>query len=228
MQTPVQQNPAADQEQKIFPMESSCAACRDCGEATILQDAYTVIAELWCSPHDVDINDIRRDAEEIIEGLMSADEEAAMMLARFIGAETISEADYIDLFELQPKCSLYLGGHSFDEPKTCAGAGVSDRNAYMIEVAAIYRHFGKAISGNELPDYLPLMIDFLSLTTGSRNDAVREKFIREYILPFLPPMRKRLEEINTPYLHLLDVLERIISLDLNTLPVLVANEKQTV
>ena len=133
-------------------------------EEKILQDAYGVIAELWCSPQDVDMTEVRSNAEEIVEGLMSTDEETAMMLARFLSSDIIADEDYIDLFELEPKCSLYLGSHSFDEPKTCAGAGVSDRNDYMIEVAGIYRHFGKAISGNELPDYLPLMIDFLSLS----------------------------------------------------------------
>jgi nitrate reductase assembly molybdenum cofactor insertion protein NarJ len=47
---------------------------------------------------------------------------------------------------------------------------------------------------------------------------VRDKFIEEYILPFLPPMRARLEELETPYLHLLDALEKVINIEQKTEP----------
>ncbi|MDP6727232.1 MAG: hypothetical protein QF847_08320, partial [Candidatus Marinimicrobia bacterium] len=48
------------------------------------------------------------------------------------------------------------------------------------------------------------------------DDPIRGKFIDEYILPFLPPIRSRLEELETPYLHLLSALEKVIDLDLKT------------
>lgn len=83
----------------------------------------------------------------------------------------------------------------------------------MIDIRGIYGHFKQAINGSELPDYLPLMVDFLSLTTEARNDVIRNKFISEYMLPYMPPLRKHLEELKTPYVHLFDALERIIKLD---------------
>ena len=118
------------------------------------------------------------------------------------------------MFELNPDCSLYLGSHSYEEPKTCAGGAVSDRNEYMIDLLGIYRHFGQSLDGRELADYLPVMIDFLSLTVDSQHDPVREKFIKEYFLPFLPPVRKRLEELNSEYWRLLDAVERLAKYDL--------------
>ena len=111
---------------------------------------------------------------------------------------------------------MYLGTHSYDEPKTCAGAGVSDRNKYMIELRAIYKHFEKIADEKELPDYLPLMIDFLSLTINSKNDSVRGKFINEYLLPFLPPVQSKLKELKTPYVYLIDALNKITNIDLKT------------
>ena len=33
------------------------------------------------------------------------------------------------------------------------------------------------------------------------------------MLPYMPPLRKHLEELKTPYVHLFDALERIIKLD---------------
>ncbi len=184
----------------------------------VVKDVYALIAELWCSPPEADAEraEIKKDAERVLEGLETIDEESAKLLSIFLKEKTISDEDYIDLFELQPKCPLYLGSHTYDEPKTCANAAVSDRNGYMIELIGIYRHFGQMINDGELPDYLPLMIDFLSLTAESRDDPIRGKFIDEYVLPFLPPIRARLEDLETPYLHLLGALEKVINLDLKT------------
>ena len=187
-------------------------------EKQILKDVYALIAELWCSPPEADATreSIKKDAEDAVKRLASIDKESAMLLSRFLRENAISEEEYVDLFELEPQCSLYLGSHTYDEPKTCANAAVSDRNGYMIELTGLYRHFGQTPNGKELPDYLPLMVDFLSLTAESRDDPVRGKLIDEYVLPFLPPMRSRLEELETPYLHLLDALQKVIDVDLKT------------
>jgi nitrate reductase delta subunit len=113
---------------------------------------------------------------------------------------------------------LYLGAHTYEEPKTCATAAVSDRNEYMIELVGIYSHFGHKPNGSELPDYLPMMVDFLGLTAESKDDPIRDKLCNEYLLPYLPPIRSRLGELETPYLHLLDALEKVINIDLETNP----------
>ena len=183
-----------------------------------LKDVYALIAELWCSPpeEDAETAEIKNEAKELVERLESIDKESAMLLSTFLRENAISEEDYIDLFELDPQCALYLGSHSYDEPKTCASAAVSDRNEYMIELVGIYKHFGQMPNGKELPDYLPLMVNFLSLTTESKDDPVRNKFINEYLLPFLPPMRNRLGELKTPYIHLLDALESVIRIEVKT------------
>ena len=195
----------------------------------ILQDVYALIAELWCNPLDSDINKggIDNDTKEVVTRLADIDEESAELLTTFLGEQAILEEDYIDLFELDPKCPLYLGSHSYDEPKTCANSAVSDRNEYMIELAGVYGHFGQKNNGMELPDYLPLMVDFLSLTADSESESVRDKFINEYLLPFLPPLRSRLEELKTHYLHLLDALERVINIELSEKPISVEQTQPT-
>jgi len=182
----------------------------------IIKDVYKIMSDLWCSPSDTNIANIKKDSENVIKKLEDVNIEAAVLLQKFIKENTISEESYIDLFELDPKCPLYLGTHSYDEPKTCAGAGVSDRNKYMIELRAIYKHFEKIADERELPDYLPLMIDFLSLTIDSKNDSVRGKFIKEYLLPFIPPVQSKLKELKTPYVYLIDALDKITNIDLET------------
>lgn len=175
-----------------------------------LKDIYGCLAELWCSPQDVDREKVKKDGEEVIKKLRGVDAESAVLLASFLKENSTSEEDYVDLFELNPKCPLYLGSHVYEEPKTCAGAAVSDRNEYMIELIGIYKHFGWSPDGKELPDYLPSMIEFLALTVQSKEDPVRKKLIQEYILPFLPPVRSKLEELKSPYLCLLKAWERVL------------------
>ena len=184
----------------------------------ILKEAYALMAELWCTPPEADAEreEIKKEAEGVVERVGSIDQESAALLSRFLHENALSEEEYVDLFELAPQCALYLGSHTYDEPNSCANAGVSDRNGFMIELKGIYRHFGQTPSQTELPDYLPLMVDFLALTAESKDDTVRGKFITEYLLPFLPPMRSRLKELKTPYLHLLEALEKVINIDLKT------------
>lgn len=179
----------------------------------LLQRAYALVAELWCHPQDVEVDRVRAEMEELIPILGEVDGEGTAYLRRFLAHDPLVEDEYVEMFELDPRCPLYLGSHAFDEPKACAQAAISDRNEYMIELIAIYKHFGLSLKGKELPDYLPLMVEFLAFTAKT-DDPVREKFIREYLLPFLPPLHERLEALNSPYLHLLAGLERLLKLDL--------------
>ncbi len=194
----------------------------------ILKDVYSLMAELWCSPSEMNAkkDEIKKDTKGVIKKLENIKKESAMLLRKFLEENTISDESYIDLFELDPQCALYLGSHKYDEPKMCANAAVSDRNKYMIELKAIYKHFRKIPDEKELPDYLPLMIDFLSLTIESKDDSVRGKFIKEYLLPFLPLIHSKLKELKTPYVYLIDALDKIINIDLKTNPMLKKSEQK--
>jgi nitrate reductase delta subunit len=183
-------------------------------ETDVLRASYAVLGDLWCSGSDVDVERTRDSARALRGRLETVDGPSARSLGLFLEQGALADEDSIELFELAPKCSLYLGSHVYEEPTTCAGAGVSDRNDYMIDLLGVYRHFGRVPTGRELPDYLPLMLDFLSGTAGLRDDAVRRRFLEKYFLPFVPPMRKRLEALDTPYVHLLDAAERLVQLDL--------------
>jgi nitrate reductase delta subunit len=180
--------------------------------AGVRGEAYAVLSELWSSPQDAAPEALRRRAAELLPELAGAAPEAAAALERFIAEPACAEEEYVELFELDPRCPLYLGSHAFDEPTTCARAGVSDRNGYMIELLGLYRHLGLAPTPEELPDYLPLVLEFLALTAGS-DDALRGRLVRDYVLPYLPPIGQRLDELATPYRHLLDATERVLRLD---------------
>jgi nitrate reductase molybdenum cofactor assembly chaperone len=179
--------------------------------APVMRDVYAAMAELWCSPRDVDGEEARKSAEAAVAELEGIDHEAAGLLAEFLRCR-VSEEEYVELFELAPRCSLYLGSHVFDEPQTCAQAAVSDRNAFMIDLQGVCRHFGLTPNGKELSDYLPMVVELLALTAG-KDDPIRTKLIKEYVQPVLPSMRARLEELNSPYVHLLGALTRVLEID---------------
>jgi nitrate reductase molybdenum cofactor assembly chaperone len=177
----------------------------------MLRNIYSVLAEAWSPPQDIDEETSNLEGDALAEW-ESIDREGAALLAKFLG-DRISETEYVELFELDPRCPPYLGSHSFDEPMTCAGAAISDRNGYMLDLLGIYKHFGMTPNGKELADYLPLMVEFLALSVDS-EDPIRNKFVEEYMFPFLAPMRSKLEELKTSYLYLFDALERAIKLDM--------------
>ena len=177
----------------------------------MLRNIYSVLAEAWSPPQDIDEETSNLEGDALAEW-ESIDREGAALLAKFLG-DRISETEYVELFELDPRCPPYLGSHSFDEPMTCAGAAISDRNGYMLDLLGIYKHFGMTPNGKELADYLPLMVEFLALSVDS-EDPIRNKFVEEYMFPFLAPMRSKLEELKASYLYLFDALERAIKLDM--------------
>jgi nitrate reductase delta subunit len=62
---------------------------------------------------------------------------------------------YVDLFDRGRATSLHLFEHVHGESR--------DRGQAMVELKAIYAQAGLALAGSELPDYLPAMLEFLSL-----------------------------------------------------------------
>ncbi len=139
--------------------------------------------------------------------------EAADLLSAFIkDFKNIGSDEYTQTVELSPECPPYLGHYVFEEPKTCAEIGVSGRNDYMIELAAIYEHYGFAVTG-ELPDYVPAMTEFLHLSLPKRGDELRNEYLSK-LLSMLPNMIQKYEEKDNPYQKPLKALKIMMELDL--------------
>ena len=65
---------------------------------------------------------------------------------------------YVLLFDRTRSLSLHLFEHVHGESR--------DRGQAMVDLAALYARHGIEIAANELPDYLPLFLEFLSLAPG--------------------------------------------------------------
>lgn len=105
---------------------------------------------------------LRDDLPEIftviqMKGSMTDDER--QVLSRFCerlssSDSTESEADYVRTFDMTPEHSLHLTHHLIGEDK--------NRGPALIDLTEFYREYGVEITKKELPDYLPLMLEFVS------------------------------------------------------------------
>lgn len=62
------------------------------------------------------------------------------------------QADYVKTFDLTPEHSLHLTHHLFGDDK--------NRGPALIDLTEMYKEYGLTLASNELPDYLPLVLEF--------------------------------------------------------------------
>jgi nitrate reductase molybdenum cofactor assembly chaperone NarJ/NarW len=97
-------------------------------------------------------------AEEIAAATLLAASDRAGLLAL---VEELRAADpfaaeeaYVELFDRGRSSSLYLFEHVHGEAR--------DRGAAMVELNQLYAAAGLDLAGRELPDYLPVVLEYLS------------------------------------------------------------------
>ncbi len=93
---------------------------------------------------------------------------------------------YVLLFDRTRSLSLHLFEHVHGESR--------DRGQAMVDLKALYEQYGLAITSNDLPDHLPLFLEFLSETTEAEAQDLIEQTAH-----VLEAIRLRLEKRNVPY-----------------------------
>ncbi|MDN3519366.1 nitrate reductase molybdenum cofactor assembly chaperone [Aquisalimonas lutea] len=93
------------------------------------------------------------------EGLEAETRQALVDMVRRRQAEDLFElqADYVGLFDRSRSLSLHLFEHVHGESR--------DRGQAMVELQNLYREQGLELVANELPDYVPLFLEFCSRLT---------------------------------------------------------------
>lgn len=100
---------------------------------------------------------------------------------------------YVETFDLHKRSGLYLSYY-----------GEGDRRARglaLLRLKQFYRAAGLPLAGTELPDYLPVMLEFAACAPDGRGAIV----LREH-RPALELLRAALRERGTPYADVLDVV----------------------
>ncbi len=183
-------------------------------DGSALTASYRLIGELLLHPEYRDRARINADRDRLHRAPAGVRDAISRFLTHPVAW---SPDEYVQTIELAPPCPLYLGAYLFDEPTTCRGAGTSGRNAYMLELTGIYRHFGFDLSGRELSDYLPIIVDFLWVSLEHRErDAIglRRRFIEHYVRPALSPLHEALTKYRSPYALLVSGLQATVEEDL--------------
>ncbi|WP_067793106.1 nitrate reductase molybdenum cofactor assembly chaperone [Actinomadura formosensis] len=116
--------------------------------------------------------------------------------ARFLGwlratPPTEVAQHYVETFDLRRRCALYLTYHRYGDTR---GRGMA-----MLAVKTAYRAAGFQPSGDELPDYLPLVLDFAALTPAGAKLLRRHRADLELL-------RRALREAGTPYADLIEAV----------------------
>jgi len=91
---------------------------------------------------------------------LGADEaqSVAGFITGLLAAEPMAlQGEYVQCFDLTAEHSLHLTHHLFGEEKT--------RGPALIDLGEFYRGYGLQADEKELPDYLPVMLEFVSTLT---------------------------------------------------------------
>lgn len=123
------------------------------------------------------------------DGLLSPQQRAGLepLLAELAGSDLLDcQERYVGLFDRGRAVSLHLFEHVHGESR--------DRGQAMVDLRSRYEAQGLEISANELPDYLPLFLEYLSVLPPAQ---AAEELAQPGVI--LSALAERLEEKGTPY-----------------------------
>lgn len=128
----------------------------------------------------------------------NADAKAIRAFAEDLRAEDIFKVqeEYVDTFDRIRSLSLHLFEHVHGESR--------DRGQAMVDLAAIYQEQGLTLAVSELPDYLPVFLEYLSLLP--KEEALEMLSEPSHVLVALG---KRLAERGSPYSAIFNCLIRL-------------------
>lgn len=157
-----------------------------------IQRAFQLISVLTQYP-DIDwllVEELRDELRNL------QDEEVSARLARFLDyLETMTLDDlaenYVRTFDFNAKTALYLSYSDMGEER--------ERGQTLVELKKLYFESGYLLNSDELPDYLPLFLEFVSVAPQDVSVQLIEKYRHS-----LQRMKQELENVNSPYA---DVLE---------------------
>jgi nitrate reductase delta subunit len=130
------------------------------------------------------------------EGLCGPQERAALgpLLDRLAGGDLCDlEEDYVLLFDRSRTLSLNLFEHIHGESR--------DRGSAMLDLLETYRAGGFDLVGPELPDHLPVLLEFLST-----RPAAEARAILADAGPIIAALAERLRRRESPYAAVLAAL----------------------
>jgi nitrate reductase delta subunit len=125
-------------------------------------------------------------------------------LARELAQDDLydAQARYVDLFDRTRSLSLQLYEHIHGESR--------DRGQAMVELLKLYSSHGLELTAKELPDHLPVFLEFLSQRPADEAAALLGQAAH-----VLEALRERLKKRDSNYALVFDALVAIVDADRN-------------
>ena len=170
---------------------------KTCLEECKMLKTYKILSLLLSYPND-ELQQFLAEvgAELKNEGLLSSEKvgEIEKFTAHFIRMDlTDWQAEYVQLFDYSRSVSLHLFEHIKGDSK--------DRGQAMVDMLEFYNENGMQLSTNELPDYIPVFLEFLStLEVGKAAGLLAEP------VHIIQRIFLALEEKENPYQYVLSAI----------------------
>jgi nitrate reductase delta subunit len=118
---------------------------------------------------------------------------------RALAARPVTEVqeEYVALFDRGRSLSLHLFEHVHGESR--------NRGQAMVDLLEVYRSGGMTLDARELPDYLPLMLEYLSTRPGAEADDLLGDAMAVIVL-----LGARLAERRSGYALLFEAIEAAV------------------
>ena len=156
---------------------------------------YKLLSVLLGYPHER-VVESREEIAAAVEALPPSPQRDALrhFLADFTGTPAGALAErYVETFDLRRRSGLYLSYYLHGDTRK--------RGMALLRLKRLYAAAGLEATTGELPDYLPLMLEFAALAP----DGAGQTLLREH-RPALELLRSGLHDAGSPYAHLLDAL----------------------
>ncbi len=142
--------------------------------------------------HLPELNDFVAKSQEIDV----AEREALQSFLTHLQSMSVTElqADYVKTFDMTAEHSLHLTHHLFGDDK--------NRGPALIDLGELYKDYGVEAVTNELPDYLPLVLEFAAYM----DDDEATVFLSD-AKKVLGVLAENLQKAESPYAALLSIIE---------------------
>lgn len=154
----------------------------------MMSRTYKALALLLSYPEEA-YRDLYSAVSSVVdeEGLLG-DRKGLVRLANELASEDILDLQlrYVQLFDRSRSLSLHLYEHVHGESR--------DRGQAMVELNKLYASRGVLLSAPELPDHLPVFLEFLSLLQANEAAALLGEAAH-----VLTALRDRLKKRKSPY-----------------------------
>jgi nitrate reductase delta subunit len=158
---------------------------------------YKLLSALLEYP-DQELIDHLPELHEYLAQSLDADVAEREALSSFLAhlqniSLTALQADYVQTFDLTPEHSLHLTHHLFGDDK--------NRGPALIDLGELYKDYGVEVVTNELPDYLPLILEF----TAYLDDNEATVFLSD-ANKVLGVLTDNLKKANSPYAPVISII----------------------